>query len=89
MDLDEYMAYLEGQYFKDEISYKMEQVGYPDCLHYEKEDLYVVYSWWNIVVVKDGKKHVLPIMLTHDFNDEGKVVFTHIYASSNHFEFLN
>jgi hypothetical protein len=89
MDLEEYMTYLEDRYFKDEISYKMEQVGYPDCVHYEQNDSYVVYSWWNILIKKDGKKHVLPLMISNDFNDEGKIVFTHIYASSNHFEFLN
>jgi hypothetical protein len=89
LTLEEYKSYLVGRYFKDELKYKMEQVGYPDCVHYEKNDSYVVYSWWNILVKKDGKKHVLPLMISNDFNDEGKIVFTHIYASSNHFEFLN
>ena len=43
---------------------------------------------WKILVKKDGKKYEIPLMLSHDFNDDGKVVRQHVYASSNHFEIL-
>jgi len=88
MTLEEYKAYVVERYFKDDLKYKMVQVGYPDCVHYAKSDQYVVYSWWKMTVKKDGKKYEIPIMLSHDFNDEGEVVRLHIYASSNHFEIL-
>ena len=65
MSLEEYKKYLSDRYFKDDLKYKMEQVGYPDCLHYEK---------------KDGKKVGIPLMLSHDFNAEGEIVHTHVYA---------
>ncbi|MDX2432251.1 MAG: hypothetical protein QNK35_15040 [Bacteroides sp.] len=89
INLEEYKKYLSDRYLNDDIEYKMEQVGYPDCLHYEKDDAWVVYSWWNIIVKKDGEKHVLPLMLAHNFNDEGEIVFLQIYASSNHFEIFD
>ncbi len=89
MNLEEYKKYLSDRYLNDEIQYDVEQVGYPDCLHYEKDDVWVVFSWWNIIVKKDGEKHVLPIMLSHNFNDEGEIVFLQVYASSNHFEIFD
>ena len=88
MNVEEYKAYLTDRYLKDDLEYKMEQVGYPDCVHYAKSDQYVVYSWWKIRVKKDGKKYEIPLMLSHDFNDDGEVVRQHVYASSNHFEIL-
>lgn len=87
-NLEEYKTYLTNRYFKDELTYKMEQVGYPDCVHYAKGGQYVVYSWWKILIKKDGKKYDLPLMMSHDFNDDGEIVRMHIYASSNHFEIL-
>jgi len=86
--LEEHKQSLVDMYFKDDLKYKVEQNGYPDCVHYAKSDQYVVYSWWKLVIKKDGKKHEIPIMLSHDFNDDGKIVFTAIYSSSNHFEDL-
>jgi len=88
LNVEEYKEYLADRYFKDDLSYKMEQVGYPDCVHYERGNMWVVYSWWNLVVKKDGKTIEIPLMLSHDFNDEGKVVRQHVYASSNHFDDL-
>lgn len=51
-------------------------VGYPDYLEYEVWDSKVVQSWWDMRVTRksDGKKFVMPAMLTHNFNDEGKIV---------------
>ena len=50
-------------------------VGYPDYLEYEIGNGKVVQSWWNARMTRksDGKKVELPIMLTHDFNDEGMI----------------
>lgn len=89
LNVEEYKKYLAGRYLNDDISYNVEQTGYPDCIHYEKDDAWVVYSWWNIIVKKDGKKRVLPLMLAHNFNDDGEIIHLHIYASSNHFEFFD
>lgn len=50
-------------------------VGYPDYLEYELGNAKVVQSWWDVRLTKksDGKKVVLPMLLVHDFNDEGKI----------------
>ena len=50
-------------------------VGYPDYLEYEQADGKVVQSWWNARFTRksDDKKVVIPILLIHDFNDEGKI----------------
>jgi len=65
-----------------------EQVGYPDCIYYAKNDQYAVYSWWvmHTTMKEDGKKIALPIMLSDSFNKEGKIVRSMAYYSSNHFE---
>ena len=50
-------------------------VGYPDYLEYEIGAGKVVQSWWNARLTRksDGKKVVLPMMLTHNFNDDGMI----------------
>ena len=50
-------------------------VGYPDYLEYELGNGKVVQSWWNARFTRksDGKKVVLPLLLIHNFNDEGKI----------------
>ena len=52
-------------------------VGYPDYFEYELGGAKVVQSWWDARMTRksDGKKVVLPIMLIHDFNDEGKITY--------------
>jgi ketosteroid isomerase-like protein len=49
--------------------------GYPDYLEYELGNAKVVQSWWTARMTRksDGKKVKLPIMMTHDFNDEGMI----------------
>ncbi|MCR8669383.1 nuclear transport factor 2 family protein [Aestuariibaculum sp. M13] len=51
-------------------------VGYPDYLEYEIWGGKVVQSWWKVRMTrkKDDKKFVLPMMLTHNFNDDGMIV---------------
>jgi hypothetical protein len=65
-----------------------DQVGYPDCIYYEQEENYTVFSWWTMsFTTRDGeKKSGIPVMLAHSFNKEGKIAFEMIYMSNNHFE---
>ena len=48
--------------------------GYPDYLEYERSGK-VVQSWWTVRMTRksDSKKVVLPLMMVHDFNDEGMI----------------
>lgn len=85
VSLDESMAGMQRM-FDEGYDAKVEQVGYPDCVYYERGGSYTVYSWWKHTVMKDGKKYEYPIMLSHTFNDDGKIVSEYVYASSNHFE---
>ena len=57
--------------------------GYPDYLEYELGNAKVVQSWWIARMTRksDGKKVKLPLMLTHDFNDEGKITGENGYYS--------
>jgi ketosteroid isomerase-like protein len=65
---------------------EMEQVGYPDCIYYAKNDDYVVYSWWIFSGERGEEKIEFPLMLSHTFNDDGKIVNSMGYYSSNHYE---
>jgi hypothetical protein len=67
---------------------KMEQVGYPDCLYYAKDDSYIVYSWWvwSGISKASGKKIEFPVMAADSFNKEGKIVYEYDYYSSNFLE---
>ena len=49
--------------------------GYPDYLEYELGNSKAVQSWWIARMTRksDGKKVKLPLMMIHDFNDEGKI----------------
>jgi hypothetical protein len=67
---------------------KLEQVGYPDCIYYDKGDSYVVYSWWNMTIKMDEKTWEVPYMMSSDFDKDGKIIHEHIYTSSNHTEGL-
>jgi hypothetical protein len=59
----------------------IEQSGYPDYMHYEIGDSGVVYSWWDISLIRksDKKAIKLPIHYAHDVNKEGKFVNTTSY----------
>ena len=50
--------------------------GYPDYLEYELGGAKVVQSWWMVRLTRksDGKKVVIPVLLIHDFNDEGMII---------------
>jgi hypothetical protein len=73
--------------FSDYNTIELVQSGEPVCVAYERE-YYVVYSWWILsVTTKDGKKKSnIPVMLTHGFDNNGKIKWEAVYLSSNHFE---
>ena len=87
ISLDEKMKENEGTFsaFSD---INLKQVGYPDCIYYSKDDYYVVYSWWMLsFTTKDGKKKSdIPVMLSHEFDKDGKILREFVYLSSNHFQ---
>lgn len=62
---------------------KVEQVGYPDYLQYDLMNMGVVYSWWNFNVIRksDKKKMVLPMMISDEFNEKGKIINEILYYS--------
>jgi hypothetical protein len=62
--------------------------GYPDYLEYDLNNSKVAQSWWTIRLVRksDGKKFELPIMYSHDFDDNGKITRSMAYYSSKHLE---
>jgi ketosteroid isomerase-like protein len=80
---DENMELLEEKVFSSDKKTVVEQIGYPDCIFYEKTGQYVVYSWWKVInIVEDGKE-VYSVMLTHNFNKEGKIVFESVDLTSS------
>jgi len=76
---------VQGQ-FNSIDNIKMSQIGYPDCIYYEKNNEYVVYSWWeySFTLTESGKKVVMPLMLSHTFDKDGKISFEAAYFSTNH-----
>ena len=66
---------------------KMKEVGYPDCIHYAKGDQFVVYSWWVYSSTNnEGQTVKFPMMLSHTFDKDGKIISDVGYWSSNHYE---
>ncbi|NOQ92680.1 MAG: nuclear transport factor 2 family protein, partial [Flavobacteriaceae bacterium] len=59
--------------------------GYPDYLNYGLGNAKVVQSWWKVRMTRksDKKEIVLPLMLIHDFNDEGKITRDNAYYSQS------
>ncbi|WP_439182622.1 nuclear transport factor 2 family protein [Carboxylicivirga taeanensis] len=70
--------------FTPDKKFMIEQMGYPDCIYYAKNDMYVVYSWWNMTIKKNGEKYKFSFMLSHTFNSDGKIIGEMIYSSNNH-----
>ena len=54
---------------------RIDIVGYPDYLEYERGNSKVVQSWWDVKMTRksDKKKVTIPVLLIHDFNDDGKI----------------
>jgi hypothetical protein len=63
----------------------IDQVGYPDYLHYEMGDARRVLSWWNYRFIRksDKKSLTIPAFYTHSFDDKGKITREVIYYSQN------
>ncbi|WP_321369362.1 nuclear transport factor 2 family protein [uncultured Draconibacterium sp.] len=77
-----------ANHFASRKDIHFEQIGYPDCIFYELNSGYVVYSWWNYSYTDEesGKKVTMPLMLSHSFNDDGKIIQEMAYFSTNHVE---
>ena len=86
--LEDYHMAMAKLFFGDDLKFKVEQVGYPDCIYYEKTDNYIVYSWWKMMIKKEGELIEFQFMVSHDFDDEGMIIFENIYMSNNHLEKL-
>jgi hypothetical protein len=73
--------------FADYNSIQLVQSGEPVCVAYEKE-YFVVYSWWILsLTTKDGKKKSnIPVMLTHGYENSGKIKWEAVYMDSKRLE---
>ena len=56
--------------------------GYPDYLHYKKEDAKIVQSWWTWTAKskKSGEIIKVPMVVFDEFNTDGKIVREYIYG---------
>jgi virulence-associated protein VapD len=63
----------------------LEQVGYPDYMHYEMGDTGVVYSWWiwHLIRKSDKKEIALRMHYQHNMNKEGKITREVAYYSND------
>lgn len=61
----------------------IDQVGYPDYLHYELGDTRSVLSWWNFRLIRksDKKSIVVPLFYIDNFDDKGKITSEIAYYS--------
>ena len=87
MTLDQLKANDEA-ILKDYDLVSIEQIGYPDYMHYEMGDSGVVYSWWTYHMVKksDKKEIALPVHLQDTFNKEGKIITEIAYYNEGLFK---
>ena len=67
---------------------KMEQVGYPDYLHYIDRDSKIVQSWWKWSgkSKKTGQMVSLDCVKFDEFNKDGKIVFEGLYGDFSKME---
>lgn len=56
--------------------------GYPDYLHYKKENAMIVQSWWTWSgkSKKTGEVIKVPMVAFDEFNPDGKIVREYIYG---------
>jgi ketosteroid isomerase-like protein len=73
--------------FADLKTIELVQSGEPVCVAYEKE-YFVVYSWWVLsITANDGiKKSSIPVMLTHGYDNKGKIKWEAVYMDSKRLE---
>ena len=87
MTLDQ-MKTNDAKFYKDFEVVEIEQVGYPDYMHYEMGDSGVTYSWWNYQVIRksDKKAITVPVHLQDTFNKEGKIISESVYYNAGLFK---
>jgi hypothetical protein len=63
----------------------IEQVGSPDYVFYEQQNMGVLYSWWNFYFIRksDKKEIKVPFHYAHDVNAEGKITNEIVYYNGN------
>jgi hypothetical protein len=68
--------------FEQFDSVKQVPQGYPDYLHYKKENAQIVQSWWTWTgkSKKTGEAYKIPMVVFDEFNNDGKVVREYIYG---------
>jgi hypothetical protein len=61
---------------------KQVQFGYPDFLHYNKDNSMVVQSWWTWSgkSKKTGEVIKVPMVMFDDFNVDGKIIREYIFG---------
>lgn len=66
----------------------IDQVGYPDYLHYEMGDAKIVMSWWNYRLIRksDKKAIILPVFYIDNFDDKGKITSENVYYNGKALE---
>lgn len=62
--------------------------GYPDYLHYKKDNSMVVQSWWTWTgkSKKTGEVLKIPMVMFDEFNTDGKIVREYIYGDFSKME---
>jgi hypothetical protein len=85
-DLKTRMANAEKN-FANYNTIDMVQSGQPICVAYEKET-FVVYSWWVLSLTdkNNNKKSGIQVMMSHGFNNDGKVTWESVYVDSKRLE---
>lgn len=86
-NLEQKKKSLESTFAENE-TIRMDQVGYPDCIYYEREGLWAVFSWWSLSLTgkTGGKKSDIPVMMIQSFDKEGKIMEETYWFSSNHLQ---
>jgi len=87
LTIEEDRAFTEKVYEKyKDINF--EQVGYPDYVHYVRNDSGVVQIWFNLHMTRksDNKKFTIPYHALIDFNEEGKITSVSEYYSEKMME---
>jgi hypothetical protein len=82
--LEEVKANHRAFFEKFEMS-GIEQVGSPDYVVYEQQNIGVLYSWWNFYFIRksDKKEIKVPFHYAHDIDAEGKITNEIAYFNGN------
>ncbi len=67
---------------------KQAEFGYPDYLHYKKDNSMVVQSWWtwSAKSKKTGEVLKVPMVVFDDFNADGKIIREYMYGDFSKME---